>query len=307
MSQLIPLKSIRVDPERNCRTSVGQVDDLAASIKRDGLLQPVGVVKDGDSYELVYGYRRMAALQKLGQEFVPAEVVETMSEADRSIRNLAENMARADLTPYEQARALSTLQEAHDLSGAVIAARVGKSPSYVNNLIRIYRGLAPVVIERWQEESTPGFGVNSETGKKDPEAIAVCQTDWLGKLVGKVPKDQHAHELGVALGEIEVPVDDGEDGDVSGDGEGNEDADDSNTSPMGPDRVSAKVLKDMISQLGRELKAAEGEFADEIKSALAALKWAAGKSQAIRLGHGKIVPGDEVASEPKAKKAKKAK
>lgn len=118
------------------------LNSLKASIRAQGLLTPLTVVKSGDDgdsqpYTLVAGFRRFQALKELKKLAAPAMVYPAgTSEADIRILNLTENLQRENLHPSEIAEACVELRDDFELDGPTIAKRLGLSKSYVNNLMR---------------------------------------------------------------------------------------------------------------------------------------------------------------------------
>lgn len=110
---------------------------LSESIRSRGLLQPV-VVRPlpGGRYELIAGERRLRASRLAELEAIPAVVRQT-EDWERLDLALAENMARVDLNPIEEARACSMLVDDLGLSKAEVGRRVGKSRVAVSNLVRL--------------------------------------------------------------------------------------------------------------------------------------------------------------------------
>ena len=110
---------------------------LSESIRARGLLQPI-VVRPlaGGTYELVAGERRLRAVRLAGLETVPALVRDTEDD-ERLELALAENMAREDLNPIEEARACATLVEDLGLTKEEVGRRVGRGRVAVSNLIRL--------------------------------------------------------------------------------------------------------------------------------------------------------------------------
>ena len=110
---------------------------LAESIRSRGLLQPV-VVRPlaGGTFELVAGERRLRAAKLAGLERIPA-VVREAEDWERLDLALAENMARVDLNPVEEARACAMLVEDLGITKGEVGRRVGKSRVAVSNLIRL--------------------------------------------------------------------------------------------------------------------------------------------------------------------------
>lgn len=112
------------------------LDDLIASIKRHGILQPLVVTKTPDGYELIAGERRLRAARMAGLTDVPV-VIRSAEEQDKLELALVENIQRADLNPIEEARAYKKLIEDYDLTQEVVAERLGKSRPQVANTIRL--------------------------------------------------------------------------------------------------------------------------------------------------------------------------
>jgi ParB family chromosome partitioning protein len=110
------------------------IDELASSIRRHGVLQPIVVSRQGDGYELVAGHRRVLAARAAGKTTIPAVVREDVS--DRLELALVENLQRTDLNAIETARAYRLLMETYDLTQEQLAERVGKSRSHVANMLR---------------------------------------------------------------------------------------------------------------------------------------------------------------------------
>ena len=101
----IPITSISTHPQ-NPRKDLGDLTELAESIRTTGILQNLTVVQNDDyTYTVIIGHRRLAAAKLAGLETVPCAVVE-MSEDDQLATMLAENMQRSDLTVYEQAEGI---------------------------------------------------------------------------------------------------------------------------------------------------------------------------------------------------------
>lgn len=110
---------------------------LAGSVRERGIVQPVLVRPlPGGTFELIAGERRWRAAQLAGLESIPA-LVRPRDDAEALEVALIENMARADLTPVEEARACAALVEELGLSREQVGLRVGRSRVAVSNLIRL--------------------------------------------------------------------------------------------------------------------------------------------------------------------------
>ncbi|MFB9886063.1 ParB/RepB/Spo0J family partition protein [Balneatrix alpica] len=112
------------------------LEQLASSIRQQGVMQPVVVRPSGEGYELIAGERRWRASQLAGLEKIPA-LVREVSDQDALILALVENIQREDLNPLEQAQALERLQQSQQLTQQELADIVGKSRSAVANLLRL--------------------------------------------------------------------------------------------------------------------------------------------------------------------------
>ncbi|RJR30356.1 MAG: ParB/RepB/Spo0J family partition protein [Candidatus Latescibacterota bacterium] len=110
--------------------------ELAESIKRHGVLQPVVVRRAGDRYELVLGERRLRAAKLCGKTAVPA-IVREMDDAESLKQALMENLQREDLNAVEEARGYELLRTEFSLSAKDIADMIGKDRSTVANCLRI--------------------------------------------------------------------------------------------------------------------------------------------------------------------------
>ena len=113
------------------------LDELAQSIRRQGLMQPVVVRPlEGERYEIIAGERRWRACQLAGLERIPALVREVSDEAAIAMA-LIENIQRENLNPVEEAMALQRLQQEFHLTQQQVADAVGKSRVTVANLLRL--------------------------------------------------------------------------------------------------------------------------------------------------------------------------
>jgi ParB family chromosome partitioning protein len=112
------------------------LEELAESIKAQGVVQPVVVRPVGSGYELLAGERRWRAAQMAGLETIPAVIRELDDQAAAAI-GLIENIQREDLNPLEEARALERLIEEFGLTHQEVAQAVGRSRVGVSNLLRL--------------------------------------------------------------------------------------------------------------------------------------------------------------------------
>ena len=136
--RLLPIAQIvagKYQPRRHWNDAA--LDELAASIKAQGLIQPVVVRALGqDRYELIAGERRWRAAQRAQLDELPA-LVKQVAEAAVPAMALIENIQREDLTPLEEADALKRLIDDFDLTHQQAADAVGRSRAAVSNLLRL--------------------------------------------------------------------------------------------------------------------------------------------------------------------------
>ncbi len=143
----VPLGSIKPNP-RQPRThfDAAELEELAASIREHGVLQPVVLTRalDGEGYYLIAGHRRWQAAKLAGRTKIAA-VVRTAPD-DRGLLELAliENVQRSNLNALETAAAYQTLADDFGLSHEEIAKRVGKRRTTVSNTLRLMRLAAPL-------------------------------------------------------------------------------------------------------------------------------------------------------------------
>jgi ParB family chromosome partitioning protein len=116
-----------------------RLDELAASIRAQGIIQPLVVrVREGGGYELIAGERRWRAAQRAGLHEVPAVVRDVAGKRAFEMA-LVENLQREDLNPIEEALGFERLCEEFGYTQEALAARVGKDRSTVANALRLLR------------------------------------------------------------------------------------------------------------------------------------------------------------------------
>ncbi len=133
----LPLDQIVPDSDQPRRQfNETQLEALAASIKENGVVQPIVVVKEGNKYKIVAGERRWRASKIAGLETIPA-IIRTLTAQKRLEVSLIENVQREDLNPIEVATVYAKFRNQFNLSNAEIAKRVGKSESAIVNTTRL--------------------------------------------------------------------------------------------------------------------------------------------------------------------------
>ncbi|HLO25997.1 MAG TPA: ParB/RepB/Spo0J family partition protein [Geobacteraceae bacterium] len=141
-----PIEEIRPNRSQPRKTfSNEKLEELAASIREKGIIQPLVVRRKTDHYELIAGERRWRAAQKAGLREVPV-VIQDVSDGAALELALIENIQREDLNAVEEAEAYQALLDNFSLSQEELARRVGKERSTVANSLRLLR--LPAEIKR---------------------------------------------------------------------------------------------------------------------------------------------------------------
>lgn len=133
----IDLDSIVINkdqPRKNFKEE--ELSELASSIKKYGILQPILVRKVKDKYQIIAGERRYRAAKIVGLKTVPV-IIKDFNDEESFNLSIIENIQRENLNVVEEANAYKTLMENYNYTHQVIADKVGKSRSYITNLLRI--------------------------------------------------------------------------------------------------------------------------------------------------------------------------
>lgn len=188
----IPVQYIEPDPDQP-RKSVGNIEELMASIKEHGIIQPIVVSPNGpESFLIIAGERRFSAARNLGLETVPA-IIRTVEEHRRLEVQLIENIHRQELNPMEEATAYRRLMEEFQLSQRQLAARLGKSPAGINETLRIL-SLPDEILESVRTSERLTRSVLLEIAKQEtPDAqMALWHQAVSGTLTVKAAREKKA-------------------------------------------------------------------------------------------------------------------
>ena len=135
----LPVDQLVPNPQQPRKTFAPEaLDELAASIRTAGVLQPIVVRARGDRYEILVGERRWRAAQRAGLARVPA-IVREASDAEALELALVENLLREDLNPLEEAQAYQRLLAEFGWTQEDLAHRIGKDRSSIANALRLLR------------------------------------------------------------------------------------------------------------------------------------------------------------------------
>lgn len=135
----IPVEDLRPNPHQPRKLfSEADLAELAASIRVHGILEPLiaSPSKDGMSYELIAGERRLRAAKMAGLLTVPT-ILRSAGEREKLELSIIENIQRADLNPIERAHAYRSLLQDFNMTPSEVYRRVGKSQSSVSNTMRL--------------------------------------------------------------------------------------------------------------------------------------------------------------------------
>jgi len=135
----VPIELLKPNPDQPRKVFAdAELDELAASIREKGLIQPLLVRPGaaGGEYEIVAGERRWRAAQRAGLHELPV-VIRNLADAEVLEIGIIENVQRVDLNPIEEAMAYRTLMELFDRTQEAVAEVVGKSRPHIANILRL--------------------------------------------------------------------------------------------------------------------------------------------------------------------------
>ncbi len=151
-SDLVELDIDRIDPAAVQPRGVfreDKLEELALSIRHNGIIQPLVVRRIADRFQLIAGERRWRAAQRAGLHRVPCVIKEVPDDGVLEL-SLIENIQREELNPIEEANAFKNLLETRKLTQDEVAQRVGKDRSSITNSLRLLR--LPQEIQKLVEE-----------------------------------------------------------------------------------------------------------------------------------------------------------
>lgn len=171
----------------------GEIEELAGSIKKEGLLQPILVRKIGNQYQILAGERRYRACKSLGLEEVPVRFWE--ADNDKALElALIENIQRSDLNPIEEAYGYKRLMERKGMTQSEVAQTVSKGRSTIANALRLLDLPEDAQQLLFEEKITAGHarailsvedaeGRKKLTEKLKNEKLSVRETEALARLM----------------------------------------------------------------------------------------------------------------------------
>lgn len=208
MVRFAELEINAIDVEQGIRQTMDgeSLDELTASIKQHGILQPLVVEPlAGGRYNLQIGKRRMAAAKLIGLEKVPALILEGSLSSEKSLAiRLVENLHREDLDPIDEAEAYSTLKKMGTKVSA-IARLVGKERTYISHSMRLLK-LHPKVREALRNRTLPREHAISLLRLEPHQQIALAEEVMEKGLTMVDTRDKVRGLLGKALKWRLVPI-----------------------------------------------------------------------------------------------------
>jgi ParB family chromosome partitioning protein len=153
-----------IHPETSMRTETDKEDiaGLVRSIKHVGLIHPIVLKKKGEYYEVVAGYRRHLAIEKLAWKTIPSFVIEDDKDLAIGIMT-AENYEREEVNVFDEAIFLHKVMESSDLSQKQVAAVINRTESYVSERLAVLRYIEPLRDALYQNKIS--FSVARELNK----------------------------------------------------------------------------------------------------------------------------------------------
>ena len=178
----VSLYDIDTNPDQPRKTfDADKLNELAASLKRHGVVQPLLVRKNGMRYTIVAGERRFRAARLAGLKTVPVVLTDADDDALMEL-SLVENIQRENLNPIEEAAAIRLLMKQHDLTQEEVSERVGKSRPAIANALRLLSLSKPVQTLVKEGKLSAGHGkmlAGVENAKLQQELAEKCvKNDW---------------------------------------------------------------------------------------------------------------------------------
>ena len=182
--RMLPISKIDPSPHQ-ARTELGNIEELMASIKEKGILQPIIVREKNNRYEIIAGERRCVAAKNAGLRDIPC-IMMNVSDNEAMELALIENLQRKDLSVFEEADGLNVLADMYGYSHKQISEKIGKARSTITEIISISK--IPKKIRNLCEEfSIKSRGTIIEIAKQENE-------DNMYRLITEVKKRELKRE-----------------------------------------------------------------------------------------------------------------
>jgi ParB family chromosome partitioning protein len=188
-----------------------RIEELAQSMRTNGVLQPLVVRRNGERFQIIAGERRWRAAQRAGLHKIPC-IIKTISEENVLEISLIENIQREELSPLEEARAFRKLIDQLNVTQEEVGQRVGKDRSTITNSLRLLK--LPAELQRMLEEEALSMGhartllaLDSEeqqiraAAKVVSQSLSVRETE---KLVKQMQEAEAGDETPSSTREVKV-------------------------------------------------------------------------------------------------------
>lgn len=179
---MISISQIKTNPNQPRKIfKERELEELAVSIRENGIIQPLIVTKIEDGFELVAGERRLRAAKKVGIDKVPA-IIKRVTDREKMIMAIIENVQRSDLNCVEEALAYYQLMEEFSLTQEEVSKKLGKERSSVANYLRILK-LPREVINQLQKELLSFGHAKVLAAVKEREAVIRFANEAIDKCL----------------------------------------------------------------------------------------------------------------------------
>jgi ParB family chromosome partitioning protein len=192
---MVHVEAIKTNPDQPRKIfKEKELEELAESIKENGILQPLVVVEIEDGlFELVAGERRLRAAKKIGMEQVPV-IVKRATDKEKAIYSIIENIQRSDLNCVEEALAYYKLMNEYKLTQEEVAKKLGKERSSIANFLRILNLPRPIIELLQKEALSFGHAKILAAVKEREEAIRFAnmavEANWSVRELEKAMKQK---------------------------------------------------------------------------------------------------------------------
>ena len=201
----VPLSKVVPNPDQpRTQFKKEEIEELAASIEKEGLLQPVVVRKVGEGYQIIAGERRWQACKSLGMKNIPIRIIEATDDKAVELA-LIENIQRSDLNPIEEAYGYKRLMERRGMTQSEVAHAVSKGRSTVANALRLLDLPEDAQQLLYEEKISAGHarailsvptkeGRQRLTDKLKSEKLTVRQTEAIARLMAGQSKNKNTEK-----------------------------------------------------------------------------------------------------------------
>ena len=169
----LPINHLQPNPfQPRDKVKKSDLEDLIESIRIHGILEPLVVAETPAGYQIIAGERRWRAAKSLGLEDVPVYIRKTTPQGMLELA-IVENVQRSNLNPIERAQSFRRLEREFGLTTSRLAERIGKSPAYISNSLKLLE-LPDAVSDGLLSKQISEGHARSLAGLKDQELVIAC-------------------------------------------------------------------------------------------------------------------------------------